>query len=98
MSYIAKLAAGATAIALTAGIVGGVADDRGRADPQRSARYEPTLASPVPLVAGNVGGLTVQAQSPRYRVRLAPDTVVDLGPRPSCHYVAWRTVRENDNR
>ena len=98
MSPIVKLAAAALALVLTAAVVGGVAYGRGRDDRQRSARYELDLASAASLVAPGVRRLTVQAQSPRYRVRLAPDTVVEVAPGPSCHYVTWRTVRESEGR
>jgi hypothetical protein len=99
MSHIVKLAAAAIAIALTAAIVGVAAYDRGRADPrERSVRYDLSLGSPVPVVAGSVGGLALQGQSPRYRLRLAPNTVVDVDARPSCHYLAWRTISGTDSR
>jgi hypothetical protein len=99
MSNIVKLAAAAIAIALTAAIVGVAAYDLGRADPrERWVRYDLSLSSPVPVVSGSVGSLTLQGQSPRYRLRLAPNTVVDVDPRPSCHYPAWRTISGSDSR
>ena len=99
MSRIVKLAAAAIAIALTAAIVGAVAYDRGRAAPRESSvRYHVSLKSPAPVVAANVRDLTAQAQSPGYRVRLAPNTVVEVSPRPSCHYVTWRAVTTRNAR
>ena len=94
MSSTVKLAAAAIAIALTAALVGIVAFDRGRADPrEHSFRYALSLQSPAPVASGSVRGLSVQTQRTRYRVRLAPNSVVELGPRPSCHYLTWRTIR-----
>lgn len=94
MSRIVKLAAAAIAIALTAAIVGIVAYDRGRAAPrERSIRYDLSLKSTAPVVPGSLRGLAVQVQPSRYRLRLAPNAVVELGPRPSCHYLTWRTIR-----
>jgi hypothetical protein len=99
MSRILKLAAAAIAIALTAAIVGVAAYDQGRADPrERSVRYNLSLGSSAPIVARSVGGLTLQGQSPRYRLWLAPNAGVDLGPRPGCGYRAWRTISGSDSR
>lgn len=100
MSRIVKLAAAAIALVLTAGVVGGVAYDRGRTDPrERSVRYDLSLGSPVaPAIAASVRGLTVRAQPSRYRLRLAPETVVEVAPRPTCHYLAWRATVGDDGR
>ena len=93
MSSIIKLAATAIAIALVAAIVG-IAYAQGPGAPrERSVRYDVSLAAPAPVVAGSVRGLIVQPQPPRYRLRLAPNTVVELPERPSCHYLAWRAIR-----
>jgi hypothetical protein len=94
MSRIVKLAAAAIAIALTAAIVGIAAYDGGRAAPrQRSVRYDPNLESTAPAFAWSLRGPAVQAQPSRYRLRPAPNAVIELGPRPRCHYLTWRTTR-----
>jgi hypothetical protein len=93
MSRIIRLAAAALAIALTATIIAIVADDGGPAAPQqRTVRYAVTLDSRAPVVTGTVRGVTAQARPARYRLNIAPNTVVALDPRPGCHYVTWRAT------
>jgi hypothetical protein len=80
MPHTIKLATAAIALLLTAAVVGAIAYDKGRThSQQRTLRYDLSLASEPPVVTGQTRrGMTVTAQTFRYRVKANAKTVTNL--------------------